>query len=451
MKHQFSAESETKDGRQLWISPDAATLMVLAGADRGKQVPIPGQVGGTITVGKSADNDLVLADETVSRKHMSVTRTEKGILLKDLGSTNGVRIGSAKVEEALVEPGAIVFVGDAEVMVRVEPKGAVLTPSAADRFQIARGGSIQMRRIFALLERMAPTDATVLLMGETGTGKDVLARSIHMASARHKGPFEVVDCGAIAATLIESELFGHEKGAFTGADRANEGAFERARGGTIFLDEIGELPLALQPKLLRVLEAREVKRLGGTKSLPVDVRIIAATMRDVQDEVTAGRFRQDLYFRLAVVPITVPPLRSRPEDIPALVEDFVARAGLDLKVSPEVMAALRSYEWPGNTRELRNVLERALYLAQASGDTELRYVDFGTTPADTGEDVFHFPDGVSYRDARMKIERAFEARFVQWLLNKTGGNVRAAARAAQMDRNYLSELIRKHGVDKPRS
>jgi transcriptional regulator with GAF, ATPase, and Fis domain len=304
-----------------------------------------------------------------------------------------------------------------------------------------------MRRLFGLLERVAPSDASVLFIGETGTGKDVLARSVHAASPRSRGPFEVVDCSAFVANLVESELFGHEKGAFTGAIAAHVGAFERARGGTIFLDEIGELPLELQPKLLRVLESRQIRHVGGQRTVDVDVRIVAATTRDLSKEVRAGNFRQDLYFRLAVVTAHVPPLRERSEDIAVIAEHMLASFGDGSTLDPSAIAQLRSHTWPGNVRELRNVLERAAVLGRAMATRSLKHFDLvssaSTMPA--GAEL-EFADGTTYREARNRAELAFELKFVSWILGRYDGNIAAAARAAQMDRKYLGDLVRKHGL-----
>jgi transcriptional regulator with GAF, ATPase, and Fis domain len=431
-----------------WVSPDGAVLHVLSGDAKGDSFRAPARVGAKVRVGKSSDNDLALSDKTVSRHHAEVVRTEKGLLLRDLGSRNGTFVGGVRVREADIEPGSIVLFGDVQVLVRVDLEGAVVPPSASASFEAAIGQSLSMRRIFGLLERIAPTDATVLLTGETGTGKDVLARSIHAASKRRAAPFEVVDCGAIAVNLIESELFGHEKGAFTGAASTHLGAFERAHGGTIFLDEIGELPLAVQPKLLRVLDARHLRRVGGSRVIDVDVRVIAATTRDLLAESTAGSFRQDLYFRLAVVPAHVPALRERAEDIAPLSDHLLSKSGASgVSLAPAALAQLRSHEWPGNVRELRNVLERALFLAHSSGEKVIQSVALAPPKREAVEgDVFVFEEGVTYRDARARAEAAFERRFVTWILQKNGGNIAAAAREAKMDRKYLGDLVRKHGL-----
>jgi transcriptional regulator with GAF, ATPase, and Fis domain len=303
-----------------------------------------------------------------------------------------------------------------------------------------------MRTIFGVFERIAPTDATVLLEGETGTGKDMLARAIWSSSQRAQKPFIVVDCGAVSYSLIESELFGHERGAFTGAVATRQGAFELADGGTVFLDEIGELPLDVQPKLLRVLETKEYRRVGGNKPLHSNVRVIAATKRDLQREVQGGKFREDLYFRLAVVPVTVPPLRARREDIPLLVQAVMkASAAPDLNVTTETMAALAAHDWPGNVRELRNVLERAIYMAQATGAKDLGVVALPGGSA-TADAAFHFEPEKSYRETRAKYDAEFEKRYVKWLLGRHGGNVSAAAREAKMDRKHLHDMAKKHGL-----
>ena len=443
------AELSTRAAEGAMASPDGAIVAVLTGASKGQTVRIPAELGAVVKIGKAPDNDLVLNDDTVSRYHLTLGRVAEGLQVKDLGSTNGVRVAGAKIKEAIVEPGAVVRAGEVELAIRVELRGVEVPPSLAESFGLALGQSLPMRRIFGLLERIAPTNATVLLTGETGTGKDVLARSIHLASPRGKQPFEVVDCGAVTHTLIESELFGHERGAFTGAIASRAGAFERAAGGTLFLDEVGELPLELQPKLLRVLEARELRRVGGNKTLAIDVRIVAATTRDLPREVERGKFREDLYFRLAVVPIAVPPLRARPEDIPVLARKILdANAdSASLKISDEAMVSLRAHDWPGNVRELRNILERAAYISRASGEAELRLVGLPARARTSAPpDLFAFEPTHSYRDTRARYDTLFERKYVAWLLARHSGNISAAAREAQMDRKHLTDLARKHGL-----
>ena len=419
--------------------------VILSGNHKGHSVVL----GGHTRIGKSSDNDVVLTDDTVSRHHCELLRAPDGIHVRDLESTNGTRVDGTRIREAVLGSGQVLKVGEVEISIRPTQQRMEVLPSDKTSFGAAIGQSLAMRTIFGVFERIAPTDATVLLEGETGTGKDVLARAIYQQSPRAKGPFIVVDCGAVSYSLIESELFGHERGAFTGAVSARQGAFELADGGTVFLDEIGELPLDVQPKLLRVLETRELRRVGGNKTLKTNVRVIAATKRDLTREVQAGKFREDLYFRLAVVPVTVPPLRARREDIPALVAGMLRAAaptGEPLTASAETMQALMAHDWPGNVRELRNVLERAVYMAQATGSRELGGIALpsgGTAPQDA---TFHFEPGKSYRETRAKYDAEFERRYVKWLLGRHQGNVSAAAREAKMDRKHLHDIAKKHGL-----
>ncbi len=416
-------------------------VIVLSGSAKGTTKPL----GEKLRIGKAPDNDVVLSDDTVSRYHCELTRANDGVHVRDLGSTNGTKVQGARVSEAVIGPGTVLKVGEVEIAVRPGVRNVEVLPSDKTWFGAAIGQSLAMRTIFGVLERIAKTDATVLLEGETGTGKDVLARAIWTESARAQGPFVVVDCGAVSYSLLESELFGHERGSFTGAVAARVGAFELADGGTVFLDEIGELPLDVQPKLLRVLEAREFRRVGGNRTMKSDVRVVVATKRALQREVQAGKFREDLYFRLAVVPITVPPLRARRDDIPMLVEHILRASGGGLTVGPDTMQGLMAHDWPGNIRELRNVLERAVYMARATGQTELNLVSLPSAGSASG-DVFQFEQGKSYRETRAKYDAEFERRYVKWLLGRHGGNVSAAAREAKMDRKHLHDMAKKHGL-----
>ncbi|HEY5240404.1 MAG TPA: sigma 54-interacting transcriptional regulator [Polyangiaceae bacterium] len=427
------------------VGPSASNVgiqvMVLSGSAKGTTKAL----GEKLRIGKAPDNDLVLSDDTVSRAHCELTRIDAGVRVRDLGSTNGTKVGGARISEAIVQPGAVLKVGEVEIALRPSVRHAEVLPSDKKWFGAAIGQSLAMRTIFGVLERIAKTEATVLLEGETGTGKDVLARALWTESARAEGPFVVVDCGAVSYSLLESELFGHERGAFTGAVAARQGAFEMAEGGTVFLDEIGELPLDVQPKLLRVLETREFRRVGGNKTLKSDVRVIAATKRNLLREVQAGKFREDLYFRLAVVPITVPSLRARRDDIPMLVSHILKASGGGLEVSDESLQGLIAHDWPGNIRELRNVLDRAIYMARATGETTLSIVSLPMSGTGGG-DVFHFEPGKSYRETRAKYDTEFEKRYVRWLLARHAGNVSAAAREAKMDRKHLHDMAKKHGL-----
>jgi transcriptional regulator with GAF, ATPase, and Fis domain len=427
--------------------PTDLVLVVVTGKARGEHA----KIGERLRIGKSSDNDLVLPDDTVSRHHCEIVRTPRGLLVRDLGSTNQTRIGRSKITEATLEPGAVLSVGDVELVLRTDSRRTSVMPSDATRFGEVVGPSLAMRSIFGVLERIAPTDATVLIEGETGTGKDLMARSIHGESVRKASPFVVVDCGAVSYSLIESELFGHERGAFTGAIAARAGAFETTGRGTLFLDEVGELPLDVQPKLLRVLESGEFRRVGGNRPQKSEARIIAATKRNLREEVERGKFREDLYFRLAVVPLTMPPLRIRREDVPALVDCFLEAARkrdprlAEVKISPETRSALAAHDWPGNVRELRNVLDRALYVAAAGGDRDLRLVDLPIS-AGAARPVPAFDPARTYREIRATFETEFERNYVSWLLGRHDGNISAAAREAKMDRKYLYDLARKHGL-----
>lgn len=424
------------------------TLLVVSGQARGSRA----SVSGLLRIGKAPDNDLVLPDASVSRYHCELEPSVGGMLVRDLGSTNHTRIGRSKIQTATLEPGATLTVGDVELTLTADADRTRVLPSISSTFGHAVGTSLAMRLVFGLLERIAPTDATVLLEGETGTGKDVLARSIHEQSPRRGEPFVVVDSGAVSYNLIESELFGHERGAFTGAVQARAGAFESAGKGTLFLDEIGELPLDVQPKLLRVLETGEFRRVGGNRVQRCEARIVAATKRDLRLEVERGKFREDLYFRLAVVPLTVPSLRQRREDIPALVECFLKQARerdpklAQLTLSRETLAGLMAHDWPGNVRELRNVLDRAMYIAAASPEPNLCLLDLPMLPAGAHRGVWVFDENESYKATRQSFEQEFEQRYVSWLLDKHDGNVSAAARAAKMDRKHLHDLARRHGL-----
>ncbi|HWU91404.1 MAG TPA: sigma 54-interacting transcriptional regulator [Kofleriaceae bacterium] len=420
-------------------------LVVIKGAQRGTEFVIAGDV---FRVGKAPDaNDLVLGDETVSRVHFEIMRDAKGYLVRDLKSTNGTFLDGAEVKEAYLRAGSVIAAGSCELKFTPFEERIEILPSEKEQLGEMVGKSPAMREIFGLVERIAPTDATVLIEGETGTGKDMIARTLHQLSPRDAAPFIVVDCGAVAGTLIESELFGHEKGAFTGAIAARQGAFELASGGTVFLDELGELALDLQPKLLRVLEQRELRRVGGQKTIKVDLRVIAATRKDLRSEVEKGKFREDLYFRLNVVPITAPPLRERREDIPLLIDAMLGKlAPNGIELSDATRAALMAHDWPGNVRELRNVIERALALGADPGMLVAPLGEAGPARGAQLRDGIEFEPGVSFRDTKEKWTELFERRYLTWLIKRAEGNISKAARDADMDRKYLHKLLRKYGI-----
>ncbi|MCC6877601.1 MAG: sigma 54-interacting transcriptional regulator, partial [Sandaracinaceae bacterium] len=329
-----------------------ATLHILSGDRRTEPVDR------ACTIGSAPDADVRLVDPTVSRLHARLEPTDEGLWITDLDSTNGTFVDGVRVGRALLHEGARVRLGHGELEVGYGKEPAIVPLWPSDRFGPLVGKSAVMRELFERLSRIAQSDATVLVQGETGTGTELVAEAIHAASPRESGPFVVVDCGAIPESLFESELFGHTRGAFTGADRAREGAVQLASGGTLFLDEIGELPLSMQPKLLRVLESRTVRRVGEAAHRPVDVRLVAATHRDLARMVATGAFREDLFFRVAVLPVVVPPLRARKGDIPLLAQHFLGGRALD----PAVLRDLEGRPWLGNVRELRTFVERAVAL-----------------------------------------------------------------------------------------
>jgi two-component system, NtrC family, response regulator GlrR len=396
------------------------------------------------SIGSHPSNDLVIEDPTVSRFHCEVRLDPRlGVRVHDLESRNGTFLDGVQVQQATLRGDSLLKLGRSTLRFELGAERNRLPISESTKFGSLIGVSVAMRTTFALLERAAESDATVLLEGETGTGKEGAAESIHAASARSKGPFVVVDCSALPAHLLESELFGHESGAFTGATGRRIGAFEEANGGTIFLDEIGELAPELQPKFLRVLEAREVRRLGSNSYRPLDVRIIAATNRDLRAEVNAGQFRSDVYFRIAVVKVGLPSLRARPEDIPVLVEHMLTSLGADASDAaalrePDFVAGLYRAAWPGNVRELRNYVERCVVMRQ-----QLPIDDSHRPPASATMAV---NAKLSYDEARQRALQDFESAYVAALLELYGGNVAAAARSADMNRVYLHRLLRKHGL-----
>jgi DNA-binding NtrC family response regulator len=417
-------------------------LKVLKGPDKGTTVTLEQD---EILIGGADGAHLRLTDPTVSRNHCVIRLTAKGPLLRDLGSTNGTRIEGVDVREGYVPTGATLALGHTQVRFEQLDESVQIPLADSERFGRLWGRSTAMRRLFAVAGRVAASDVTVLIQGETGTGKDALTEAIHQASTRAAGPLVVVDCGAVPPNLFESELFGHEKGAFTGADRARAGAFEEADGGTLFLDEIGELPLPLQPKLLRVLEARELRRIGAAQPRKIDVRVIAATNRDLREEVNRGSFRQDLYFRLEVVRLQVPPLRERPEDIPVLAEYFrqLAKPGTaGAPLSEEALANFMAHPWPGNVRELRNAVERL---------TVMDEMPFATQAPPTANDAEPPVDVQQpFKDAKNALVAGFERRYVSAMLEATGGNISEAARRADIDRVYLLRLMGRYGLRKPR-
>ena len=411
-----------------------------------------------IRIGKKNDNDIVVNDKTVSRNHMEIEATSDSYLLRDRNSTNGTFINDMKVKEAFLSPGDIVTVGNTKIKFQTFDEKVEIEPSKNNFFGEMAGKSRKMRQIFGVLEKISPSLATVVIEGETGTGKELVARAIHNNSLRKDKSFAVFDCSAIAPNLIESELFGHVKGSFTGAIKDRKGAFEEANTGTIFLDEIGELTLDLQPKLLRALEQREIKRVGSTQAVKLDVRVICATNRNLRKEVEEGRFREDLYYRLSVVKIQLPPLRERPDDIPLLIEKILATARYNRKpdgafyatrVEDDALKILQRYQWPGNVRELNNILERAVSFSE-NGVINGAHLRFIFSESETGEETTVktavIDSSMPFKEAKQKIVESFEKDYLEDLLKRNSFNVSKAAREAKIDRKHLRNLLIKYGI-----
>ncbi len=448
----------TDDGDRRQLHLRRMHLAVVEGEDEGLEGEFDHDV---VRIGAREGNHFRLTDSTVSRNHAEILRTPEGVLLRDLGSTNGTWMNEVRVREVYLGDHQRRFrVGKTEIEFTPSEEVIDIVPAETTSFEGVVGESVAMREVFSVLDRIAPTELTVLLTGETGTGKELVSRALHQRSSRKSGPFVVFDCGAVARNLIESELFGHERGAFTGAVAPRAGVFEQAHGGTIFLDELGELPLELQPALLRVLEQREVRRVGDRKVRPVDVRVVAATNQDVQEAVAGGRFRQDLYYRLAVVEIDLPPLRERREDFPLLVEHLLRSAPFDhavSRVAPEVERLFEAWHWPGNVRELRNVLLRAIPFCEGPTIEIHHLPDALRKPSEGAEERPVTPTGgeagvampspdLSLKEAREQLIEAFERRYLEDLLEQCDGNVSKAARIAGVDRKTVTRLLKRHDI-----
>ncbi|MFO0763074.1 MAG: sigma 54-interacting transcriptional regulator [Byssovorax sp.] len=424
-------------------------VVVVSGPDTGE-----GAISedGRVTIGSAEGVTLRLSDPTVSRFHAELEATPHGIAVRDLGSTNGTHLGAVAVREIVVRGPVEIDVGRTRVRLFLGNERAQIPAGKGTSLGNLLGGSAVMREVYNALEKAAPTTAPVLITGESGTGKELAARAVHAASPRASKPFEVVDCGGLPPTLIESELFGHERGAFTGATGEREGAFERADGGTIFLDELGELPLELQPKLLRALGEQEIRRVGGKRTRKIDVRVVAATNRDLRRQVNAGHFRADLFYRLAVIQVRMPPLRDRLDDLPLLVrgllESIARERGLDAHIEPdaELFESLGRHSWPGNVRELRNYLEQLLILrVPPPFSSELGPSSRSSAGAGGGA-AFEGLCEIPLRSAKSELLERFERHYVARLLEQTGGNVAEAARRAGVDRVTLFRTIRRYGL-----
>ncbi|MCA9623368.1 MAG: sigma 54-dependent Fis family transcriptional regulator [Myxococcales bacterium] len=421
--------------------PPELVLVVVAGPDEGKRFAVP---WGTFTLGKSGSCDFVVDDPAVSRRHLEIARRASSLEVRDLGSHNGSFFRGARFERIAVGVGARLRIGRSELWLRLPEAGL----PESEGFGELVGGSPAMQSVFAYLRRAAPSTLPVLIQGETGTGKELVARAIHAASGR-SGPLVTCDLAGISPSLIESELFGHRRGAFTGAEEDREGAFLRADGGTLFLDEVGELAMDQQPRLLRALEAGEVKRVGDNVYREVDVRVVAATNRDLADEVAAGTFRSDLYHRLAVLCVAMPPLRERHGDIPLLVRHFAEAVapGNSLRFPPASLEALERHDWLGNLRELRNVVERALAFCTEDGSVTREVLGLDEETPGAVPRARPASLELPFKDAKSRLVEVWERDYVTALMEACEGNVSLAARRAGMHRVHLHRLIKKHLSD----
>ncbi len=420
----------------------------------------------SVSIGASDDNDVVCDDETVSRYHCRIIQEPDAYVIQDNTSTNGTFVNRVRVREAFLKPGCTLTVGKTDIRFQSLDERVEIQPVNRDRFGRIVGTSVRMREIFGILEKIAPSGVTVVIEGETGTGKEVVARTIHEASTRSEKPFVVFDCGAVPENLIESELFGHEKGSFTGAIVSRQGLFEVAQGGTIFLDELGELSMDLQPKLLRALEQREIRRVGSNKPVKIDVRVIAATNRNLADEVKAGRFREDLFYRLTVVRLILPPLRERKEDLPHLIKHVLERGNFNRDdagnarvrgFSREALDAMMGYTWPGNVRELVNVIERACAY------TEFDFISLEDLPENiSGIGVVRRRPLLDNPTHKIRLEKmvdkpfkeakeewlsSFERDYIVNLLKRNSYNISHAAKEADIDRKYFRKLMKKYDIE----
>ena len=434
------------------IDEDDATfeIRVLKGADAGAAFTVDGILPAPVLVGTSPTCELRLTDREVSRRHASFEIAGRRLRLIDLDSTNGTFVDRFAVVGAYLDGGELVRVGTTTLGIVRGPPRSGKPASAAGSFGRVLGASLEMRRLYPLCERLAMSNVAVVIEGETGTGKEVLAESLHERGPRAAGPFVVFDCTAVAPNLVESELFGHERGAFTGAVGSRKGVFEQAHGGTLLIDEIGDLDPALQPKLLRALERSEVRRVGGDRAIRVDVRVLSATRRDLDREVQLGRFRDDLFHRLAVARIELPPLRKRSGDVSLLAEHFARSSGGISSLPSELVSRWEKHTWPGNVRELRNAVARHVALGELAPWLTEDVLDGDATAAADGASGGDPVDRVLAMDlplvmARERVVADFERRYIAHVLSKHGGNVSRAAEASGVARRHFQRLRARGG------
>ena len=417
-------------------------LVIVEGPDMGRAISIGEE---PLVIGTDRDCALTLTDDRVSRCHLEVLAREDGaFVVRDLDSRNGTLYEGSLFTKLTVSAGATFKLGRSFIRIQPYPHALEVMPSQSRRFGDLVAESLGMREVFAVLELAAGSDATVLIEGETGTGKELAARAIHEASARRRGPFIAIDCGALPETLLESELFGHVRGAFTGASDQRKGVFLRANGGTLFLDELGGVPLNVQARLLRVLEERRLRQVGADVEQEIDVRVVAASRHDLSALVTEGSFRPDLFYRLSVIRVLLPPLRQRREDIGAIVKELLRLRGIEAgEMNGGNHHVLIAHDWPGNVRELRNVIERAVALspgARSFGDLRL------SVRPNANSDPLTIRADLPYAEAKRQLLEAFEQRYLRDVFERCDGNISAASRVAEVDRGYLRTLLRRHKI-----
>ncbi len=449
-----TAKIETPLSRWRGVRQWRVAITDASGAARSFQVI----AGASLKVGAHPANEIALQDDTVSRMHAELTGTPDGIRVRDVGSTNGCWYQGARLFDSIVSAGSV-KVGEGSTLIISAAEAAMEPLAPVDHYGPLIGRSPPMRSLFKSLSSLVSSQSTVLIQGESGTGKELVARAIHDASPRRSKPYVIFDCASVAPTLIESALFGHERGSFTGATSRSLGCFEEADGGTLFLDEIGELPLELQPRLLRAIESREIRRVGANKPISVDVRVIAATHRDLARGVNTGHFREDLFYRLAVLSLRVPPLRERLEDLKGLIHHLMREPlrGDEAAISKaldEVTEAqwqqLRAHPWRGNVRELRNVVERSLatqspltpVVELASGVPAPRV---STPSAASAEFNLDLP----FLEQKQAVLDRFEQAYLQAMVARHEGNFSRAAAGAGIDRMYFKRLLKKWGLTRP--
>jgi len=418
-------------------------VVVLDGPDKDAQYDLR---EGAVVLGSSSDAGLKLSDSAVSGEHVRIAATSDGIVVTDLGSTNGTRYLGTNIKEAVVNLGAVLTIGRTRVAIASPEPPAGVGYSPRTSYGELRGASPAMRAMYGLLEQLEGTEYTVLIQGETGSGKELVAREIHARSSRSNGPFEVMNCGAVPSQLAQSEFFGHRRGAFSGAIADHDGIFSRGHRGTVFLDEIGELPLDMQPMLLRTLESGEFRPIGADETEVADTRVVAATNKVLADEVKRGTFREDLFFRLNVVTVRAPPLRERREDIPELIRHFLEQAGQgEVEIASETLQLfICGYHWPGNVRELRHALQATLSLgapppqvAGKPGSVEALASQIDTSQIDTD---------APFSEERKRLLDAFEHDYLSTQLKRANNNLAEAARLSGIDRSYLKRILKRHGL-----